>query len=169
MCISKYWSQLIYNLFLGSYTVTEPLTFLFCSLMFCSLRNNKISADGVLILAGALVVNKNLKLEWVRLLMYYRHMDGSMYPVPWSWFSQELSICDQQLNVYVKVFAKPLNMRQVIVQWWDHMHTYIRDVATGPVSPVSTGPLFPSPMACLPLPNKANVQRTRTAGWHVEI
>ena len=45
------------------YTVMEPLTFLFCSLTFCSLRNNKISADGVLVLAGALIVNKNLKLE----------------------------------------------------------------------------------------------------------
>ena len=43
------------------YTVMEPLTFLFVH--FCSLRNNKISADGVLILAGALIVNKNLKLE----------------------------------------------------------------------------------------------------------
>ena len=38
-------------------------TFLFCSLTFCSLRDNKISADGVLVLAGALIVNRNLKLE----------------------------------------------------------------------------------------------------------
>ena len=29
-----------------------------------------------------------------------------------------------------------------------------RAVATGPVSPVSTGPLFPSPMACLASPVK---------------
>ena len=44
-------------------TVMEPLTFLFCSLTFCSLRDNEISADGVLVLAGTLIVNRNLKLE----------------------------------------------------------------------------------------------------------
>ena len=38
-----------------------------------------------------------------------------------------------------------------------------RAVATGPVSPVSTGPLFPSPMACLASPNRANAQRTPMA------
>ena len=52
------------GLFAGHYgTVMEPLTFLSCSLTFCSLRNNKISADGVLVLAGTLIVNRNLKLE----------------------------------------------------------------------------------------------------------
>ena len=38
-----------------------------------------------------------------------------------------------------------------------------RAVATGPVSPVSTGPLFPSPMACLASPNRANAQQTPMA------
>ena len=33
-------------------------------------------------------------------------------------------------------------------------------IATGPVSPVLTGPLFPSPMACLVSPNRANARRT---------
>ena len=52
------------GVFAGHYgTVMERLTFLFCSLTFCSLRNNKISADGVLVLAGTLIVNRNLKLE----------------------------------------------------------------------------------------------------------
>ena len=52
------------GLFAGHYgTVMEPLTFLFCSLTFCSLRDNEISADGVLVLAGTLIVNRNLKLE----------------------------------------------------------------------------------------------------------
>ena len=38
-----------------------------------------------------------------------------------------------------------------------------RAVATGPVSPVSTGPLFPSPMACLASPNRANARQTPMA------
>ena len=37
-----------------------------------------------------------------------------------------------------------------------------RAVAAGPVSPVSTGPLFPSPVACLALPISAIVWRTPT-------
>ena len=49
--------------FLVVYIVMEPLTFLFLFSDICSLRNNKISADGVLVLAGALIVNRNLKLE----------------------------------------------------------------------------------------------------------
>ena len=38
-----------------------------------------------------------------------------------------------------------------------------RAVATGPVSQVSTGPLFPSPMACLASPNRANARQTPMA------
>ena len=43
------------------------------------------------------------------------------------------------------------------------MTVYSRAVATGPVSPVSTGPLFPSPMACLASPNRANARQTHMA------
>ena len=43
------------------YVYSHGTTYLsFCSL---SLSDNKISADGVLVLAGALIVNRNLKLE----------------------------------------------------------------------------------------------------------
>ena len=50
--------------YLRDTTYSHGTTYLsFCSLTFCSLRNNKISADGVLVLAGALIVNRNLKLE----------------------------------------------------------------------------------------------------------
>ena len=38
-----------------------------------------------------------------------------------------------------------------------------RAVATSPVSPVSTGPLFPLPMACLASPNRANARQTPMA------
>ena len=38
-----------------------------------------------------------------------------------------------------------------------------RAVATGLVSPVSTGPLFPSPIACLASPNRANAGRAAMA------
>ena len=38
-----------------------------------------------------------------------------------------------------------------------------RAVATGPVSPVSTGPLFPSPMANLASPDRANARQTPMA------
>ena len=44
----------------------------------------------------------------------------------------------------------------IIIVWY-------RAVAAGPVSPVSTGPLFPSPMACLALPNRANARQTPMA------
>ena len=37
------------------------ITFLFCFLMFCSLSNNKISADGVCALLRALLVNQSLQ------------------------------------------------------------------------------------------------------------
>ena len=42
------------------------------------------------------------------------------------------------------------------------MHTVTRAVAAGPVSPVSTGPLFPSLVACLALPISAIAWRTPT-------
>ena len=48
--------------------------YFFCSLIFCSLSNNKISADGVCALVGALLVNQSLqklKLEWVQPFVSY--------------------------------------------------------------------------------------------------
>ena len=48
----------------GTLQYTHGTTYLsFYSLTFCSLRSNKISADGVLVLAGSLIVNRNLKLK----------------------------------------------------------------------------------------------------------
>ena len=41
--------------------------------------------------------------------------------------------------------------------------SYYRAVATGPVSPVSTRPLFPSPMACLVSPNRPMLGKRP---WH---
>ena len=54
-------------------TIVE-ICFLFHSLIFCSLSNNRISADGVCALVGALLMNQSLqklKLEWVQLLVSY--------------------------------------------------------------------------------------------------
>jgi len=53
-------------------------------------------------------------------------------------------------------------------------HAYSRAVAAGPVSPVSTRPLFPSLVACLALPISAIAWRTLTQHpeahrYHVEI
>ena len=46
---------------MSCYVYSHGTTYLsFCSL---SLSDNKISADGVLVLAAALIVNRNLKLE----------------------------------------------------------------------------------------------------------
>ena len=46
---------------------------------------------------------------------------------------------------------------------WSILMAYYRAIATGPVSPVSTGPLFPSPMACLASPNRVNARQTPMA------
>ena len=43
------------------YVYSHGTTYL--SFCFLSLSDNKISADGVLVLAGALIVNRNLKVE----------------------------------------------------------------------------------------------------------
>ena len=49
MCVPWFWRLFV------------EMTFLSCFLIFCSLSNNKISADGVCALVGALLVNQSLQ------------------------------------------------------------------------------------------------------------
>ena len=57
--------------------------------------------------------------------------------------------------------------------WFENGYVYYRAVAAGPISPVSTGPLFPLLVACLAMPISAIAWRTPTQHreahrYHVE-
>ena len=67
---------------------------------------------------------------------------------------------------YLQCFILPSHVWYILSCCWHSLVCiafYTRAIATSPVSPVSTGPLFPSPMACLASPNRANARRTPMA------